>query len=162
MIEAVLLHTSATGPRSRSKPSALRAAAIRVVESLPTGIASQGTELIAMQTWPPSWSVAAISRCRVAPRTPATNSAIAAGESALWLRLTTRRPPNWRCFQSASTASVSGPWKPAMITAPTSSSRVNPPGPSWTAEVGLATGFGIGDGFAATPPPAQETTSSAR
>ena len=32
-----------------------------------------------MQTWPPSWSVAAISRWRTDPRTLATNAVIAAG-----------------------------------------------------------------------------------
>src|SRR5256885_2187936 len=64
MIEELLLHTSETGPRSRSKPSAGSAAAMRAVLACPTGIGSQGTVLIAMHTAPPSWSVAATSRSR--------------------------------------------------------------------------------------------------
>ncbi len=35
---------------------------MRIVPSNPTGIGSQGTELIARHTAPPSWSVAAMSR----------------------------------------------------------------------------------------------------
>ncbi len=103
---------------------------------------AHGTELMAMQTKPPSWSVAAIRRWRDVERIELMNDRIASGEEALWLRFTTSRPPNWRCLQSLSTASLSGPWTPTIITAPISSSSVRPPGPScW---VGEADGLGVG------------------
>ena len=62
---------------------------------------------------------------------------------ALWLLFTTSNPPNCRRFQSASTAAVRLPVKPTMITAPISSSKVRPPGPSFA--VGLADSEGEGD-----------------
>src|SRR5690242_13269215 len=64
-------------------------------------------------------------------------------DEALWFRFTTSSPPNWRCLQSFNTASVTGPWKPTIITAPTSSSRVRPPGPS--RGDGVTTGDVAGD-----------------
>src|SRR5579872_1748027 len=84
---------------------------------------------MAMHTKPPSWSVAAMSRCRWAARSFWIIVVSAAAELALWLRFTTRRPPYWCCAKSARTESVSAPWKPTIITAPISSSRVRPPGP---------------------------------
>src|ERR1051326_762245 len=144
MIDAGPLHTSDTGPRSRSKPRASSAVAIRVVSAWPTGIDAQGTLLMAMQTKPPSWSVAAMSRCRLADRTEAMSDFIASGDEALWLRLTTSSPPNWCSLKSLRTASSSDPWKPTIITAPTSSSSVSPPGPNcWAGEV-AADGEGLG------------------
>src|SRR5258705_5227411 len=74
---------------------------------------------------------------------------IDAVELALWLLLTTSRPPYGCCRQSASTASVSWPWKPTIITAPISSSSVSPPGPSCAN--GLGVGAAEGEGEFATP-----------
>src|SRR5438045_2008730 len=164
MMESGPLQTSETGPRSRSKPRPWTADAIWVVAAWPTGIASQGTVLMAMQTPPPSWSVAAINRCRSAALTDAVSARIASGLPALWLRFTTSRPPNWRRLQSAITDSVSGPWKPTMMTAPTSSSSVIPA----TAGLGLAGGEvvaaveaeGVGWGWA--PPPQAARSRPAR
>src|SRR5438270_8030203 len=63
---------------------------------------------------------------------------------AFWLRLTTSKPPNCRCLQSVRTDSPAGPLKPTIITAPTSSSRVKPPGPSCAAgSDGAAAGGGL-------------------
>ena len=109
MIEDVPEQTSETGPRSRSNPRPRIAAAILVVSGPPTGIGAQGTELIAMQTPPPSWSVAAIKRCRSTPRIARMTSVMLAGVDALWLLFTINRPPNCRLFQSASTASLGAP-----------------------------------------------------
>src|SRR5438270_8458215 len=106
-----------------------------------------------MQTPPPSWSVAASSRCGLAFLSVVSRDDISAGVEALWFRFTTSSPPNWRCFQSATTASVAGPLKPTMITAPTSWSSVSPPGPSWAATVGDGRGDSAeGVGRALTPP----------
>src|SRR5579859_1673801 len=103
---------------------------------------AHGTELMAMQTKPPSWSVAAIRRWRDVDRIEAIRERIASGDEALWLRFTTSSPPNCRCLQSLSTTSVSGPWNPTIITSPISSSSVSPPGPScWVGEAG---GTGVG------------------
>src|ERR1051325_3628152 len=137
MIEAGPEQPSETGPRSRSKPTAWRACAIAVVCDCPTGIASHGTDFSAMQTPPPSWSVAAIMRWSETPRICWITEDICCGVEALWFRLTIRRPPYWCTFQSVSTAGVTVPWKPTIITAPISWSRVSPPGP---------TGDGLGSG----------------
>src|SRR5579859_7395249 len=148
MIDDGPLQTSETGPRSRSKPSWWIASAIWVVCDWPTGIGSQGTVLTARQTPPPSWSVAASSRWRSTPRTAEMKAFIASGPDAFWFRFTTSRPPNWRCRQSASTASVAAPWKPTMITAPTSSASVSPPGPSRAARLAIGDGEAAGEGEA--------------
>src|SRR6266571_5317553 len=126
MIEDGPEQTSDTGPRSRSKPSARSAPAILVVSGSPTGMGVHGTEAAARQTAPPSWSVAAISRWREAPRSVAISVLMPASDEALRLRLTIRRPPNWRSFQSARTESVRGPSNPTIITRPISSSSVRP------------------------------------
>src|ERR1700738_5136582 len=118
---------------------------------------AHGTVLMARQTWPPSWSVAAINLCRVTPRTVEITVVIDSGELALRFRFTTSSPPNWRCYQSANSAGVSGPSKPAMMTAPTSSSSVSPPGPSCV--LGEVGGEDTEDG-SATPGPPQETTTT--
>src|SRR5438270_452529 len=70
---------------------------------------AHGTALMAMQTKPPSWSVAATRRWREVERIELITVRIASGEDALWFRFTTRSPPNCRCLQSLTTASVSGP-----------------------------------------------------
>ena len=90
------------------------------------------------------------------PRTDWINCRIAAASCAFWLIGTTIKPPNWRCFQSSSTAGLSAPWKPTIITAPISWRRVIPAGPgigSWSIVVdagsepeGLIVGFGVADG----------------
>src|SRR4051812_29664418 len=142
MIDVLSLQTSETGPRSRSKPSGRKAEAIAAVLALPTGIAAQGTELIAMQTAPPSWSVAAIRRWRWTPRSCEINDVSCSEVLALWLRFTTSTPPYWCSVKSASTEPLSGPWKPTIMTAPISSSSVSPPGPvsaDGEAEGGLPT-----------------------
>jgi len=72
---------------------------------------------------------------------------------ALPLRFTINRPPNWCRLQSASTASVSGPSNPTIITAPTSSSRESP------AEA-VATGVGGGEVLAVGCPPHATITAS--
>src|SRR5438105_2584071 len=120
-----------------------------------------------MQTPPPSWSVAAIRRWRCADLKLPTRADISAGVEALWFRFTTSSPPNWRRFQSAMTAAVAGPLKPTIITAPTSSSSVSPPGPSCTAMVGDGRGgMPVGDGCdliaAPLPQPASSAASSSR
>src|SRR4029077_18182377 len=138
------------------------ALAISALAARPTGIGAQGTVLSAMQTPPPSWSVAASRRCRPAALTWASKADISAGLPALWFRFTTSRPPNCRCPQSARTASVAGPLKPAMITAPTSSSRVSPPGPSGAAMVGDGRGgMAVGDGWGLATAPLPQAASSA-
>src|SRR5437773_6489487 len=166
MMELGPLQTSDTGPRSRSKPSFLSAAAIVAVAARPTGIGSQGTELIAMQTPPPSWSVAAMRRWCCALRTFATRAVMAAAVDALRFRFTTSSPPNWRRFQSARTASVRLPLKPTMITAPISSSSVKPPGPSRSEGLEEAEGEDVVDGVGEETDtgrePTQEITNDTR
>src|SRR5256885_8470632 len=109
MIDVGPEQTSETGPRSRSNPMDLSELAITVVSDRPTGIGAQGTELIAMQTPPPSWSVAAIKRRRSTPRIARMTSVMLAWVDALWLLFTINKPPNCRLFQSASTASLGAP-----------------------------------------------------
>src|SRR5690349_18051959 len=69
-------------------------------------------------------------------------------DGAFWFALMSSRPPNWRPRQSVRTESVSGPWKPTIITAPISWSSVNPSGPSWTVGEGVAldAGDALGEG----------------
>src|SRR2546422_8341 len=98
---------------------------------------------------------------------------MAAASCAFWLIGTTIKPPNWRCFQSSSTAGVSAPLKPTIITAPISWRRVNPAGPrigSWSTVAdalagtdGLTVAFGVGDGeLAAARGPQPMRTIAAR
>src|SRR5437660_7022636 len=112
MIDVGPEQTSETGPRSRSNPNERRAPAIRAVSCCPTGIGAQGTVLMPRQTWPPSWSVAAIRRWRETPRTDAIRALIDEADVAFWLRLTTSRPPNCRCLQSVRTDAAAAPLTP--------------------------------------------------
>src|SRR5690348_16628440 len=127
MIEDGPEQTSETGPRSRSKPRWCSAFAIWVVAGCPTGIGAHGTDDAARQTPPPSWSVATSNRRRDTPRRREMVEARPSSVLAFWLRLTIKRPPNWWLCQSATTASLSGPQNPTIITAPTSSSSVMAP-----------------------------------
>src|SRR2546422_1208164 len=156
--------TSATGAKLMSKPSALSPCDIELI-SLCTALgpcgptwrapARQGTPVSTKQTVPPSWLVDARSGWTMTPRTDWISCRMAAGSCAFWLIGTTIKPPNWRPFQSSSTAGVSAPWKPTIITAPISWRRVSPAGPrigSWSTVVdalagtdGLAVAFGVGD-----------------
>src|SRR5207244_1130582 len=156
--------TSATGAKSTSKPSALSPSDIELIPLCtalgPRGPtwrapARQGIPVSTRQTVPPSWLVDARSGWAITPRTDWINCRIAAASCAFWLIGTTIKPPNWRCFQSSSTAGLSEPLKPTIITAPISWRRVNPAGPgigSWSIVVdagsepeGLIVGFGVGD-----------------
>src|SRR5260221_5604972 len=103
MIEELLLQTSDTGPRSRSKPRLRRAAAMRAVWSRPTGIGAQGTVLMAMHTNPPSWSVAAMRRWRETPRRWPLIAGKADARLALGVFVTTRRAPDGLRPQTAMT-----------------------------------------------------------
>src|SRR5947209_2592316 len=126
MTDAGPEHTSDTGPRSRSKSRERKAEAMTRVSPSPTGIGRHGTALNAMHTPPPSWSVAAMSRCFVTRRSSAISARVSAAVDTFWFRFTINRPPYWCCVQSVSTAPVSAPRKPTIITAPTSSSSVMP------------------------------------
>src|SRR5690348_9166604 len=150
MIDAGPEQTSETGPRSMSNPRWCRAVAISVVAACPTGIGAQGTDCAARQTPPPSWSVAASIRCRDTARSREMVDARPSSVVAFRLRFTISRPPNWWLCQSARTASVSGPVKPTIITAPISCSSVIAPDAFGDGDdPGLLGAEGLGDPHAA-------------
>src|SRR5256884_7410901 len=174
--------TSATGAKLMSKPSPLSPCDIDLI-SLCTALgpcgpacrapARQGTPVSTKQTVPPSWLVDTRSGWAITPRTDWINCRMAAASCAFRLIGTTIKPPNWRWFQSSSTAEMSDPLKPTIITAPISWRRVNPAGPrigSWSTggdalatTAALTVGFGVGDGeLAAARGPQPMRTIAAR